>query len=205
MEFNEKLQELRKQRGLTQEELAQALYVSRTAVSKWESGRGYPGIDSLKGIARFFSVTIDDLLSGERLIDLAQKENRNNLHKVCGWVFAAADFCAAGFAVLPLYPHRVSEAVYAVNLCGYAQAAPWMQPVYFGLIAALVLLGAAQLLMMHLNRRKCRMILMGVSAGLSLVTALLFAAAREAYAAPLAVLMLAVKWAVLTAMLRAER
>ena len=46
MEFHEKLQALRKQRGLTQEELAQLLFVSRTAVSKWESGRGYPSIDS---------------------------------------------------------------------------------------------------------------------------------------------------------------
>ena len=54
MEFNEKLQTLRKQKNLTQEELAEALFVSRTAVSKWESGRGYPGIDSLKAMAKFF-------------------------------------------------------------------------------------------------------------------------------------------------------
>ena len=54
MEFHEKLQELRKGRGLTQEELAEILYVSRTAISKWESGKGYPSIDSLKGIAGFF-------------------------------------------------------------------------------------------------------------------------------------------------------
>jgi len=64
MEFHEKLQELRKQKGLTQEKLAESLYVSRTAVSKWESGRGYPNIDSLKAIAGFFEITIDELLSG---------------------------------------------------------------------------------------------------------------------------------------------
>ena len=51
MEFNEKLQELRKQKDLTQEELASNLYVSRTAISKWESGKGYPNIESLKLIA----------------------------------------------------------------------------------------------------------------------------------------------------------
>ena len=53
MEFNEKLQELRKGKKLTQEELAQDLFVSRTAISKWESGRGYPSIDSLKEISRY--------------------------------------------------------------------------------------------------------------------------------------------------------
>lgn len=51
MEFHEKLQELRKNKGMTQEELAKELFVSRTAISKWESGKGYPSIDSLKEIS----------------------------------------------------------------------------------------------------------------------------------------------------------
>ena len=73
MDFSKKLQELRKQKGLTQEELAQKLYVSRTAISKWESGRGYPSIDSLKEIAKFFCVTVDQVLSGEEVLTIAQE------------------------------------------------------------------------------------------------------------------------------------
>ena len=76
MEFNEKLQQLRKNKGLTQEELAQAIYVSRTAVSKWESGRGYPNIDSLKELAKFFSVTVDELLSPDEIITAAENEKQ---------------------------------------------------------------------------------------------------------------------------------
>ena len=74
MEFNEKLQELRKQKGLTQEELAASLYVSRTAISKWESGRGYPNIESLKAIAKFFSVTVDELLSTDEVLTIADEK-----------------------------------------------------------------------------------------------------------------------------------
>ena len=77
MEFHEKLQELRKSRNLTQEELAEELYVSRTAISKWESGRGYPSIDSLKAIAGFFFISIDELLSAGALVSIAEKENRS--------------------------------------------------------------------------------------------------------------------------------
>ena len=81
MEFHEKLQELRKSRGLTQEELAEALFVSRTAISKWESGRGYPSIDSLKEISSYFSVSIDDLLSGEQ-----KKTNQISMaYAICYW------------------------------------------------------------------------------------------------------------------------
>ena len=79
MEFNEKLQELRKNKGLTQEELAGKLFVSRTAVSKWESGRGYPSIDSLKELSRYFSVTIDELICPDEIITAAENEKQETI------------------------------------------------------------------------------------------------------------------------------
>lgn len=91
MEFHEKLQELRKSRGLTQEELAGILFVSRTAISKWESGRGYPSIDSLKEISNYYSITIDDLLSGEKLLSIAEKENKANIRNICNLLFGTVD------------------------------------------------------------------------------------------------------------------
>ena len=91
MEFHEKLQELRKSRGLTQEELAEDLYVSRTAISKWESGRGYPNIDSLKEISKYFSVSIDDLLSGEKLLSIAEEEKESSIRSLCDLLFGIVD------------------------------------------------------------------------------------------------------------------
>ena len=74
--LSENLKTLRKNKGLTQEELAIRINVVRQTVSKWESGRGYPNIESLKEISKFFSVSIDELLSGEKLLFIAEKEKR---------------------------------------------------------------------------------------------------------------------------------
>ena len=77
MEFSKKLQELRKNRGVTQEELADAIFVTRTAVSKWESGRGYPSIDSLKALSRYFSVTVDELIRTEEIMLAAEDDKKD--------------------------------------------------------------------------------------------------------------------------------
>ena len=103
MEFHEKLQQLRKQKGLTQEELAEILFVSRTAVSKWESGRGYPNIDSLKAIAKFYAVTVDSLLSGEEVLDIAQQDTRQKEMHICDLVFAVLDLSTAIFFFLSFF------------------------------------------------------------------------------------------------------
>ncbi len=61
IELGNKIQRLRKERGLTQEQLASALSISPQAVSKWETGGGYPDMSMIPILANFFDVTLDEL------------------------------------------------------------------------------------------------------------------------------------------------
>ena len=77
MTFGEKLRKLRTDNDLTQDELAEKIYVTRTAISKWETDKGYPSIDSLKELSSLFQISIDELISdadieNKRLLDKAQ-------------------------------------------------------------------------------------------------------------------------------------
>ena len=103
MEFSEKLQELRKSRSMTQEELAEALFVSRTAISKWESGRGYPSIDSLKEISRYFSVTIDELICSDEMIALAENDKKEFVFKYVSLICNALDILLAILLFIPAF------------------------------------------------------------------------------------------------------
>ena len=195
MEFHEKLQELRKSRGLTQEELAEALYVSRAAVSKWESARGYPGIDSLKEISKYFSVTIDDLLSGEKLLSIAEKENKANIRNMCEFLFAITDLCVLLLIVLPLYPDMTEGkgAVYSVNLFSYTEAAPVYRFVYWGLFVSLILLGLIKMILIKGKIEKGYRIITDISLGLHSLSVLVLGMTRVAYAIVAAFFLLLIK------------
>ncbi len=145
MEFHETLQELRKQKGLTQEELAASLYVSRTAISKWESGRGYPNIDSLKRIAALFSVTVDDLLSGNELLWVAEEETRQTEYRACDLVFGLLDICTALLLFLPLFAQRVNGAVKSVPLLSLTAISPYLRVFFFAFVALTVVWGVLTL------------------------------------------------------------
>lgn len=62
MELRKKLSQLRKEKGLTQLELAEALNVSRQAVSRWEMGTAVPSLDNLVGLSEVYSVSLDYLV-----------------------------------------------------------------------------------------------------------------------------------------------
>lgn len=193
MEFNEKLQSLRKGKGLTQEELAEVLYVSRTAISKWESGRGYPSIDSLKDISKFFSVSIDDLLSGEKLLSLAEKENNSNIRNMCDLLFGIVDLCSFILVVLPLYPNTIDGFVYSVNLLNYTQTTMLNRTICWIVFMSLVIIGAVKVILARIKAEKCSKILMKISIVISALTVIFLAITREVYAVVVVFLLLIIK------------
>ena len=193
MEFNEKLQELRKNRGMTQEELAEVLYVSRTTISKWELGRGYPSIDSLKDISKFFSVSIDDLLSGEKLLTLAEKENKSNIRNICDLLFGIVDLCSFILIILPLYPNTIGGFVYSVNLLNYTQTTGLNKTICWVVFSLLVIIGLAKVIFIKTKAEKCSKILMEISILISALIVIFLAITREVYSVVVVFLLLIIK------------
>lgn len=74
VEFGEKVKHLREEKGMTQQTMAENLYVTRQAVSRWECGARYPDLLTAKKIAKILDVSLDELLSGEELKEKIEKE-----------------------------------------------------------------------------------------------------------------------------------
>jgi transcriptional regulator with XRE-family HTH domain len=182
---------------MTQEELAQTLYVSRTAVSKWESGRGYPSIDSLKELSSFFQVSIDDLLSGEVLISIAEKDHKAKLARIYGLLSAVIDISALLLILLPLYPASIGGQVYSVNLIEYAGIDKRFLFIYWIMYAALIITGLLKLFLLKCRPEKTPQAISWFSVSLGIAALILMALFREAYASVLLVIMLVAKMSIL--------
>ena len=193
MEFNEKLQDLRKKKGLTQEELAESLYVSRTAISKWESGRGYPNIDSLKAIAKFFGVTIDELLSGDELLTIAEEDTRQKESHFRDLVFGLLDCSIAMFFFLPFFGQKVDGIIREVPLFSLNEIAHYLRIAYFVTVIGMIVLGVLTLALQNCRqafwvKNKSR-----ISLIFNTIGALLFIISSQPYAAAFLFIFLIIK------------
>ena len=183
MEFNEKLQELRKQKGLTQEELAELLYVSRTAISKWESGRGFPNIESLKAISKFFSVSLDELLSSEEILSIAENEHKQTERSLRDLVFGLLDCSMALVLFLPCFGMRADNMIISVSLLDLNNIQPYLKTAYFVFVDILILFGIMTLALQNCRQRlwtQCKSVL---SAALSVIGVCLFIISQQPYVA----------------------
>lgn len=192
MELNTKIQQLRKQKGLTQEELAAALYVSRTAISKWESGRGYPGIDSLKAIAKFFHVSVDELLSGEELLTVAEADNRQKQSRIRDLVYGLLDLSGLLLLFLPLFGQRAGEQVQPVSL-PVLVAAPYLCAAFWSVAIAMAVVGILTLALQNCQRPLWLRLKSGMSLILNAIGALVFVVSLQPYAAVFLCAVLAIK------------
>lgn len=132
MNLSEKIQTLRKEKGLTQEQFADMLFVSRTAVSKWENGRGMPGMDSLKMIAKVFEISIDELLCAEEIITVAENENNRNINRFALQIDSIFNLAVVLSFFLPLYKAEADGLFYSVPLYhfhGTFYAVYWVLPI----------------------------------------------------------------------------
>ena len=193
MELNEKLQELRKARGLTQEELAEALFVSRTAISKWESGRGYPSIDSLKAIAAFFSVSIDSLLSCEQVLTIAEADTHRAQRRTHDLVFGLLDCSVAMFFLLPFFAQTVDGTLQSVSLLGLTALQPWLKAVYCTAPLLLILCGVLTLALQNCRHSLWTACKTKLSLTLNALGVLLFIFSPQPYAAAFLFVYLTIK------------
>ena len=181
MEFNEKLQELRKSKGLTQEELAEKLFVSRAAISKWESGRGYPSIDSLKEISRYFSVTIDELIGPEEIISVAEEEKQAFAGRTIAYVSNTLDLLTALLLFLPVFGNGEASPA-AASLFGLTGVNSWVRTVFLAVIGLSALNGLCGLLLIRFDRPVWNKHRLATGMALSVSAVAVFIAARQPYA-----------------------
>ena len=193
MEFNEKLQELRKQKGLTQEELAEQLYVSRTAISKWESGRGYPNIESLKAIAKFFSVTVDELISTDEVLTIAEEDNKRKEKHFRDLIYGLLDFCIAMLLFLPFFAEKADGIIQSVSLMALDGVQPYLKIAYLAVVISMIVMGVLRLALQNCQWVAWLKSKTMISLILGAIAVLVFMISSQTYAAVFAFALVSIK------------
>lgn len=193
MEFYEKIKKIRTDNNLTQEQFAEKLFVSRTAISKWESGKGYPSIDSLKYMSKIFNISIDELLSSEEIIDIAENENISNIGRFYNLVYGLLDIMSILFIFVPLYAKKIGEIYYSVSLINCNDISNITKIVYFLTLGSLSLIGILELILNFIDNKKMRTIVNVVSIIIQSISILLYALTRQPYLTAIIFMILLIK------------
>ena len=197
MDFHEKLQEFRKQKGLTQEELAEKLYVSRAAISKWESGRGYPNIESLKAIAKFFSVTVDALLSSDEVLTIAEEDNKQKEYRFRDLLFGLLDISMLMLLFLPLFATKDNGVIQEASLLTIEGVKIYLKIFYYVFIISAGVVGVLTLALQNYQASAWLKGKTAISLIIGAISVLLFVISSQPYAAVFAFALLTIKALVL--------
>lgn len=183
MTFGEIIKKLRTDKGLTQDELAEKIYVTRTAISKWESGRGFPNIESLKAISKYFSVSLDELLSGEEILAIAENDNKQKERTLRDLIFGLLDCGMALFLFLPFFGQKADGVIREVSLLALYDIQTYLKTVYIAFVGIMIVLGIMTLALQNCHQRLWTQSKSVLSLSLSAGGVCLFIISQQPYAA----------------------
>lgn len=118
MKFSDKLKKIRRDNNLTQEELAEKIFVTRSAISKWETDNGYPGMDSLKMLSKVFDISIDELISDED-VENSRLLEKKTARKMYFLAAACLIVSAASVIMTHFFNNRLLSILSTAGLIGY--------------------------------------------------------------------------------------
>ena len=193
MELGKQIKKYRSEMNLAQDELAEKIFVTRTAISKWESDRGYPSIESLKVIAKFFAVTIDELLSGDELLTIAEEDTKQKEKRFRDLVFGLLDCGSIMFFFLPLFGQRVDGILREVSLLSINGTAPYLKMIYLAVVVGIIIIGVLTLALQNCHKVFWVKSKSNISLMLNSVGVLIFIISSQPYAAALLFIFLAIK------------
>ena len=183
MTFGEIIKKLRTDKGLTQDELAEKIYVTRTAISKWESGRGFPNIESLKAISKYFSVSLDELLSGEEILAIAENDNKQKERTLRDLIFGLLDCGMALLLFLPFFGQKADGVIREVSLIALSNTQTYLKTAYIAFVGIMIVLGVMTLALQNCHQRLWIQSKSILSLSLSAGGVCLFIISQQPYAA----------------------
>ena len=193
MTFGEIIKKLRTDKGLTQDELAEKIYVTRTAISKWESGRGFPNIESLKAISKYFSVSLDELLSGEEILAIAENDHKQKERTLRDLIFGLLDCGMALLLFLPFFGQKADGVIREVSLIALSNIQTYLKTAYIAFVAIMIVLGIITLALQNCRQRLWTQSKSVLSMAVSTVGVCLFIISQQPYAAVFVFVFLIIK------------
>ena len=167
--------------------------MSRTAISKWESERGFPNIESLKALSKCFSVTLDELLSSDELMTLAQADQKQKERRIKDRIFGLLDGSMVLLLFLPFFAQNTDGIIREVSLRARTEVQPYLKTLYVVSVLGSILVGILTLVLQNCTRAFWARSKIALSLFLSAVGAVLFIVSRQPYAAVFAFVFLVIK------------
>lgn len=119
-----------------------------------QEGKGYPNIESLKCVSKVFSVSIDELLSGNELLEIAEIEKRTNISKIYVLIYGALDLIAAIFIFMPLFGKTEGSYVRTVTLLEHPDISATVKIIFYIAFLSMSIFGIRELVVQYMGNEK---------------------------------------------------